>query len=49
MRHFNSIAKLEENTDLLLSTLNNYLKTMGGNLQITAKFPAHPPVIIKSL
>jgi len=41
-----SISRLEHRTDILLSTLMNYIKAMGGNLKLTAEFPNRPPVIV---
>lgn len=39
-----SISRLERRSDLLLSTLSAYIKAMGGELNLTAKFP-HRPLI----
>lgn len=39
-----SISKLESRSDLMLSTLRNYVKAMGGSLDLVAKFPDSPPV-----
>lgn len=39
-----SISRLEKRTDLLLSTLVRYIKAMGGELKLIAKFPNRPPV-----
>ncbi|MBW4619702.1 MAG: helix-turn-helix domain-containing protein [Cyanosarcina radialis HA8281-LM2] len=44
-----SISKLEKRSDLLLSTLRSYVKAMGGELQLTAKFPDRPPVVLTGL
>jgi DNA-binding XRE family transcriptional regulator len=44
-----SISRLEKRTDLLLSTLVNYIKAMGGELTLTAKFPNRPPVSLTGL
>ena len=41
-----AVSRLEKRSDLLLSTLNNYIKSMGGELTLTAKFPNKPPVIL---
>jgi transcriptional regulator with XRE-family HTH domain len=41
-----SILRLEQRSDLLLSTLRNYIKAMGGNLQLIAEFPDRPPVVL---
>ena len=39
-----AISRLERRSDLLLSTLVSYIKAMGGELNLTAKFPNRPPV-----
>ena len=39
-----AISRLERRSDLLLSTLISYVKAMGGELSLTAKFPHRPPV-----
>src|SRR5580698_9228113 len=39
-----SISRLERRSDLLLSTLISYIEAMGGELNITAKFPHRPPI-----
>lgn len=39
-----AISRLERRSDLLLSTLVSYIKAMGGELNITAKFPNRPAI-----
>ncbi|MGP0065255.1 MAG: XRE family transcriptional regulator [Isosphaeraceae bacterium] len=34
-----AIMKLERRTDMYLSTLRSYIEAMGGELEITARFP----------
>ena len=34
-----TISKLERRTDMYLSTLRSYIQAMGGDLEITARFP----------
>lgn len=34
-----SISKMEGQTDMYISTLRKYIKAMGGDLEIIAKFP----------
>jgi DNA-binding XRE family transcriptional regulator len=34
-----AIAKLEKRADMYVSTLRNHIRAMGGELEITAKFP----------
>ena len=38
------VSKLEQRTDLLISTLRNCVKAMGGDLHLVAQFPDRPPV-----
>jgi len=38
------VSRLEKRSDLLLSTLRNYVEAMGGNLRLVAEFPGQPPV-----
>lgn len=41
-----NVSKIERRTDMYISTLRTYLEAMGGELEITAKFP-HGTVKIK--
>lgn len=34
-----SISKLERRTDMYISTLRNFIRAMGGELEIIARFP----------
>jgi ribosome-binding protein aMBF1 (putative translation factor) len=34
-----AIAKLEQRTDMYLSTLRNHIEAMGGQLEVVARFP----------
>lgn len=34
-----AVSKLEKRTDMYVSTLRNFIKAMGGDLEIIAKFP----------
>jgi hypothetical protein len=43
------ISRLENRSDMLLSTLNKYITAMGGALKLTAEFPNRPPVVIHGL
>ena len=38
------VSRLEQRTDLLLSTLRKTVEAMGGSLSLVAKFPDRPPV-----
>ena len=44
-----SVSRLEKRSDLLLSTLRSYIEAMGGELELTAKFPNRPPVKLTGL
>ena len=41
-----TISRLEQRSDMLLSTLKRYVEAMGGTLDLVARFPNRPPVII---
>ena len=38
------VSRLEQRSDLLLSTLRKTVEAMGGNLSLVARFPDRPPV-----
>jgi len=40
------VSRLEKRSDLLLSTLRNYVEAMGGHLCLVAEFPDQPPVML---
>jgi DNA-binding XRE family transcriptional regulator len=44
-----SISRLEQRSDMLLSTLRRYVESMGGTLELVAQFPNRPPVVIDHL
>ncbi|WP_218081241.1 helix-turn-helix domain-containing protein [Anthocerotibacter panamensis] len=44
-----SISRIEQRSDLLLSTLRSYVKAMGGDLQLIVEFPDRPAVRLASL
>jgi transcriptional regulator with XRE-family HTH domain len=43
------VSRLEKKSDMLLSTLANYVRAMGGDLHLTAAFPDRPPVKLSNL
>lgn len=43
------VSRLEQRSDLLISTLRSYVEAMGGSLSIVAKFPHRQPVILAGL
>jgi transcriptional regulator with XRE-family HTH domain len=44
-----SVARLEQRSDVLISTLRHYIESMGGKLQLVAEFPNQKPVILSGL
>ncbi len=38
------VSKIEQRTDMLLSTLRSYVHALGGELHLVAKFKDRPPV-----
>jgi len=44
-----TISRLEKRSDMLLSTLRQYVEGMGGQLNLVAQFPNRPPVVIEHL
>lgn len=44
-----AISRLEKRSDMLLSTLRHYVESMGGTLELVARFPNRPPVVIEHL
>lgn len=40
------VSRIEKQADLLLSTLVSYVEAMGGELEIVARFPDHPPAYL---
>ena len=42
-----AIARLERRTDMYLSTLRKFVVAMGGDLELVARFPDHPPVRVR--
>ena len=43
------ISRLEQRSDLLLSTLRGYIEAMGGNLTLLAEFPDGVPVKLSGI
>src|ERR1019366_9257544 len=40
------VSRLEKRSDLLLSTLRNYVEAVGGSLTLVAQFPDKEPIAI---
>ena len=43
------VSRLEQRSDLLISTLRSYVEAMGGDLQLIARFPDRPAVSVAGL
>ena len=43
------ISRLEQRSDLLLSTLRRTVEAMGGSLSLIARFPDRPPVELSGI
>jgi len=43
------VSRLEQRSDLLLSTLRDYVEAMGGRLTIVAEFPHQKPVVLSGI
>lgn len=41
-----SLSRLEQRSDMLLSTLRRYVESVGGTLTLVARFPDRAPVVI---
>lgn len=44
-----TVSRYERRSDMLLSTLRSYVQSMGGELDLVARFPNRKPVRIKAL
>ncbi len=44
-----SVSRLEQRSDLLLSTLRKTVRAMGGNLSLVAEFPNLPPIVLSGI
>ena len=44
-----NVSRLEQRTDLLISTLSGYVPAMGGKLSLVVEFPDRPPVALTGL
>ncbi len=44
-----SVSRLENRSDLLLSTLRKTIEAMGGNLSLVAEFPDRKPVVLSGI
>ena len=44
-----SVSRLEQRRDLLISTLRGYVEALGGRLSLVAEFPNQKPVVLTGL
>jgi len=44
-----SVSRLEQRSDLLISTLRDYVEAMGGKLSLVAEFPDTEPVVLTGI
>ena len=44
-----NVSRIEQRTDLLLSTLSNYVEASGGRLRLVAEFPNSPPITLSGI
>jgi transcriptional regulator with XRE-family HTH domain len=44
-----TISRLEQRSDMLISTMRRYVEAMGGSMDIVVKFPNRPSVKLDSL
>ena len=44
-----AVSKLETRSDMYISTLRGFVKAMGGELELVARFPDRPPVRLVEL
>ncbi len=44
-----NVSRLEQRSDLLLSTLTSYVDAMGGRLSLVAEFPGRPPIALTGI
>jgi hypothetical protein len=44
-----AVSKIETRSDMYVSTLRDFIKAMGGELELVAQFPDRPPVRLEGL
>ena len=44
-----NVSRIEKRTDLLLSTLRDYVQSMGGDLRLVVEFPDSSPIVLSGL
>lgn len=43
-----AVSKLETRSDMRVSTLREFVEAMGGELELVARFPNHPPIRLEA-
>ena len=43
------VSRLEQRSDLLLSTLRRAVEAMGGSLSLVVRFPDRPPIVLSGI
>jgi len=43
------VSRLEQRSDLLISTLRGYVEAMGGRLTLVAEFPKRKPIVLSGI
>jgi transcriptional regulator with XRE-family HTH domain len=43
------VSKIERRSDLLISTLRDYVQAMGGRLSLVVEFPDREPVVLSGI
>lgn len=44
-----NVSRIEQRSDLLISTLSGYVEAMGGTLNLVAEFPDRPPITLSGI
>lgn len=44
-----TVSRIEQRSDILLSTLRRYVEAMGGELNLVACFPNRPPLVVEHI
>ena len=44
-----NLSRLEQNSDMLLSTLRNYVEAAGGKLHLAVEMPDHEPIFLNGI
>lgn len=44
-----NVARIEQRSDMLLSTLRNYVAALGGDVYLTVEMKGHPPMRLEGL